>query len=283
VTGKLSADQVGLFSSCLPGWDARRVIDVAASLRFRTIEWGVGPGQALELRHDAAAVREGCEAAGLSISGLAVQDPAVNVATPGRSLPYVRVASALGARFLRLFAPPYRGGTLTTEQRRARAGLDTVVENAAPEGIAVLIETSPGTLAPTAGLAAALVEYHAPRRAGVLLDPGNTVIEGYVAPELALARLGARLHHVHVKNIAWRRVSGAWAWRYAQLTEGMVTWPDVLAALATAGYRGGLSIDHLSAKPTRDRLQMETEQLRKLLERMNNTTQKGGASSPATA
>jgi sugar phosphate isomerase/epimerase len=283
VTGAGADEQVGLFSSCLPEWDTRRVIDVAASLGFRTVEWGAGPGQALGLRHDAAAVRELCDAAGLSVSGLAVQDPAVSAVTPRRALPYVRVASALGARFLRLFAPAYRGGTVTAEQRRARAGLDAVVDRAAPEGLAVLIETSPGTLAPTAGLAAELVEHHVPRHAGVLFDPGNTVIEGYVAPTLAVRRLGAHLHHVHVKNIAWKRVSGAWVWRYAPLGDGLVSWPDVFAALAAAGYRRGLSIDHLSGRPTRDRLRTETEQLRKLLERTNNSSQKGGASSPATA
>jgi sugar phosphate isomerase/epimerase len=182
-----------------------------------------------------------------------------------------------------LFAPPYRGGSIAIEQRRARAGLDAVVERAGAEDIAVLIETSPGTLAPTAGLAAALVEHHAPERAGVLFDPGNTVIEGYLSPALAVARLGAHLHHVHVKNIAWRKVAGAWAWRYAPLSGGMVAWPEVLGALAAAGYRHGLSIDHLSAKPTPHRLRVETEQLRALVQRTNHSTKKGGAPSPATA
>jgi sugar phosphate isomerase/epimerase len=282
LTRPASSDRVGLFSSCLPGWNARRVIQVADALRFTVVEWGAGPGQAVEPGQSGAALRELCAAAGLSVSGLSVQDHDVTVTTPRRALPYLRLATALGARFMRLFAPPYRGGSLAREQRRARAGLDAVVERAASDGIAVLVETSPATLAATPDMAATLVEHQSAAHAGVLFDPGNTVIEGYVAPALAVARLGPHLHHVHVKNIAWRRVSGAWMWRYTPLTGGMLAWPEILAVLAASGYRRSLSIDHLSARPTRDRLRIETEQLRALMEQTNNSTRKRGATSPAS-
>jgi sugar phosphate isomerase/epimerase len=261
----IGSDRLGLFSSCLPGWDARQVIAVAGALEFAMIEWGAGPGQALEPGQDPAALREWCAAAGLTISGVSVQDPEVSVTTPRRALAYLRSASALGAGFMRLFAPPYRGGSLVREQRRARTGLDAVVDSAAGTGVAILVETSPETLAPTPGLAAALVEHQPPEHAGVLYDPGNNVIEGYTRPALAVARMGPHLRHLHVKNIAWRRAPGGWAWRYASLTGGMVVWPDILAALATAGYRNGFSIDHLSGRATRSRLRSETNELRCLL------------------
>jgi sugar phosphate isomerase/epimerase len=287
LTVAASSDPVGLFSSCLPGWDAGQVIEIARSLRFGVIEWGAGPRQAVELGQDGASLRERCAATGVGISGLSVQDEEVTVTTPRRALPYLRLASALGARFIRLFAPPYTGGTLVGEQRRARRGLDAIVEHAAAEGLAVLIETSPGTLASTPGLAAALVDHQAPERAGILFDPGNTVIEGYMRPALAVARMGPHLHHLHVKNIAWRRVSGGWAWGYASLTGGMLVWPDILEALTAAGYRGGYSIDHLSGKPTRNRLRIETEGLRALLASASGAThdsvEKGATPSPASA
>jgi sugar phosphate isomerase/epimerase len=268
VTGQ---DSVGLFSSCLPGWDAQRVLDAADTLRFGVVEWGAGPGQALELGSDGGAVRERCAAAGLEISGLSVQDPAVNAVTPDAALEYLGLAVALGARFMRLFAPAYRGGPVEPVERATRAGLDTVVERAVAEGVTVLIETSPGTLAPSAERAVGLVEHRSPEDIGVLFDPGNTVIEGYLAPALAVARLGRYLHHVHVKNIAWRRASGAWAWRYAPLSGGMVSWPELIGALADGGYRGGFSIDHLSGRPARERLRVETEALRALVSRLNNS------------
>ena len=284
-------DPVGLFSSCLPGWDAAQVIEIARALQFDVIEWGVGAGHAVELGQDAAALRKRCAAAGVGLSGVSVQDAEATLAAPRRALPYLRLASALGARFIRLFAPPYQGGSLAVEQRTARDGLDAIVKEAREEGMAVLIETSPATLAPTPGLAAALVDHQPPERAGILFDPGNTVIEGYVHPALAVARMGPHLHHVHVKNIAWRNGSDGWTWRHASLTGGMLAWPDILAALAGAGYRGGYSIDHLSGKPTRGRLRSETEALRALLRNAsppagraaNGSTEKGATPSPASA
>jgi sugar phosphate isomerase/epimerase len=94
-----------------------------------------------------------------------------------------------------------------------------------------------------------------------------------------------------VKNIAWRNVSGAWEWRYASLTAGMLVWPEILDALAAAGYRGGFSIDHLSGRPTPRRLRAETEGLRALLsavsthaaDAVEDFNEKGAVPSPASA
>jgi sugar phosphate isomerase/epimerase len=282
-------ERVGLFSSCLPGWDLQRVIELARSLELRGLEWGAGPGEAVDPGIDGEALRERCHGAGLAVSGLSVQDPSVSAVTPRRALPYVRLADSLAAAYIRLFAPPYQGGSVVRELQRARGGIDAVVESAGALGIAVLIETAPATLAPTPELAVSLVEHHAPAHAGVLYDPGNTVIEGYVAPALAAARLGAHLRHVHVKNIAWGRRSGIWAWRYAALSAGLLDWREVLSGLAGAGYTGGFSLDHLSRRPTPSAIRAETEHLARLIDEPSasdrprgHPTSKGAVPSPAS-
>jgi sugar phosphate isomerase/epimerase len=280
----VSADRVGLFSSCLPGWSAGDVVDVAMALEFPVVEWGAGPEESIQRPEAGPEVRELCDRAGLLVSGVAVQDPGTTLGTPERVPPYLKLAVSLGARQVRLFAPPYRGDSLADEQRRARAALDAVVELAAAAGLIVLVETSPATLAPTPELAAALVEHHSPERAGVLYDAGNTVIEGYVAPELAVSRLGPYLHHVHVKNIAWVQRAGAWEWRCAGLSKGLLDWKRILAALSAAHYRGGFSIDHLGGKATRQRLATETDQLRRLVSQAQDASDsrsKEGFTSPA--
>jgi sugar phosphate isomerase/epimerase len=265
VTGGAVSERVGLFSSSVRGFDAGQVIELAASLRLGSIEWGAGPGEAIERPRDAHELGQLCRASGLAVSGLCVQDPEVSLATPRAARPYVHLSASLGADFVRLFAPPYQGGRLTRELRRVRAGLDAVVDMAAAVGVAALVETAPETLAPTPGLAVSLVEHHPPERAGVLYDPGNTVIEGYLAPPLAAACLKPHLRHVHVKNIAWGRRSGRWEWRYATLTGGFLDWRGVLSSLAGAGYTGSFSIDHLSGKPSLAALRAETQLLRKLV------------------
>jgi sugar phosphate isomerase/epimerase len=265
VSGELDTGRIGLFSACLSGWDSRRVLDVAVSVGFSAIEWGSGPGHAIERPQRGSHLRDRCDRAGVRTAGVLVQDPEVSFGTPRRAARQVALAASLGASYLRLFAPRYRGGSLDREQRRAREGLDFIVELAAPHGLVVLVETSPTTLAPGPDLAAALVEHQPPERAGVLYDPGNMVIEGHLAPRLAIARLGSRLRHVHVKNIAWSRRGGVWRWRHAALAQGMLNWREILAALAAARYSGRFSIDHLGATPTPARLRSESDQLRGLV------------------
>jgi len=265
VSSELETGRIGLFSACLPGWDSRRVIDVAGSVGFSSIEWGAGPGHAIERPQRGSELRDHCDRAGLLTGGVLVQDPDVSFATPRRAARHVALAVSLGARYLRLFAPRYRGGSLEREQRRAREGVDFIVELAAPHGLVVLVETSPATLAPAPDLAAALVEHHPPERAGVLYDPGNMVIEGHLAPRLAIASLGSRLRHVHVKNVAWSRRAAVWRWRHAGLAQGMLNWRDILEALAEVPYTGRFSIDHLGGAATRARLRTETDHLHGLV------------------
>ncbi len=258
-------DRLGLYSASLAGWGQRRVIDAAIALGFPAVEWAAGPGEAVEHADSGAELRERCDRAGLASGGVLVQDPGITLCTARRAAPYVRLAAALGARYVRLFAPPFAGGSLERAQRRARDGLDRVVDVAGPVGLTVLVETSPATLAASPPLAVALVERHAPERAGVLYDPGSMAIEGHLRPALAIATLGAHLGHVHVKNIAWARRNGTWRWRHAGLADGVLDWSEIVGALAAARYRGRISIDHLGGRPTPALLRRETAQLRGLL------------------
>jgi sugar phosphate isomerase/epimerase len=255
---------IGLFSACLPGWEFRRVVDIAFAVGFPAVEWGCGPGEAIERASVCSEVRELCQSTGLAVSGVSVQDPDVTFASPRRAAPYVRLASELGSPHVRFFAPPYRGGSLERERRHARNGVDYLVELAAPAGLAVLVETSPATLAPGPDSAAELVQRHPPERAGVLYDPGNMAIEGHVAPRLAIARLGPHLRHVHVKNVSWSRRNGSWQWRHAAMASGMVNWREIVGTLAAAHYEGGFSIDHLAGKPSASLLRAERDHLLEL-------------------
>jgi sugar phosphate isomerase/epimerase len=68
-----------------------------------------------------------------------------------------------------------------------------------------------------------------------------------------------------VKNIAWSRRAGVWRWRHATLAGGLLDWPEILAALEAARYRGAFSIDHLGGQATAALLRSESTHLRELL------------------
>lgn len=276
-----SRDRVGVFSACLPGWSPTKVVDVALSLGLVAVEWASGRGHAIERVETGPRIREMCERAGLRSGGLAVQDPEVTLATPGRAARHVALAAALGAPHVRLLAPTYHGGSLVRQQERVRAGVARLVDLAAPEGVAVLVETSPTTLAPAPELAVALVEGQPPERAGVLYDPGNMVIEGHLAPAVAIARLGPYLRHVHVKNIAWARRGEVWRWRHASLATGILDWRSIVHELAAARYPGLFSLDHLGGEASARKLGSESAFLRNLVMTEANSI-KGGEKSPVS-
>lgn len=258
-------DRIGVFSACLPGWSASRVVDVARSLGLSSVEWASGRGQAIQRTDAGQRVRELCERSGVQSSGLAVQDAEVTLASPKRAARYIALAAALGAPHVRFLAPAYHGGSLRREQEKVRAALDHLVDIAAFEGVAVLVETSPSTIAPAPELAATLVERQPPERAGVLYDPGNMVIEGQLAPAVAVARLGPYLRHVHVKNIAWSRQGEVWRWRHASLATGILDWRSIIHALTAARYPGLFSIDHLGGEASARKLRAESAFLRRLV------------------
>lgn len=255
-----------LFSSCLPGWSAQRVLSAAHALGTTSIEWGSGPGDAITDPGEGARIAELCARAGVTSIGLSVQDPEIRLTAPWRRLRgQLELAQTLGARQLRVLAEPFSGGAIPEARRRHRRALDRLVKPASQAGIKILIETSPGTLAPGPELALALVGHQPPSVAGVLYDPGNMIIEGDLAPALAISLLGRHLAHVHVKNIVWSRSAGRWRWRYATLATGRVRWREVALRLRDASYRGRYSIDHLPGAPSVMTLRRETDALARML------------------
>ncbi|MDX6472052.1 MAG: hypothetical protein QOK22_868 [Gaiellaceae bacterium] len=236
-----------LFSSALPGWDAPRVAQAALDAGLRAVEWGIGPGQAIESPGDAAGLRD----LGVAAAGICAQGGAVSLTEPGTVRPFAALAVELGAPHVRVFAPALEHRDL------ARDGFAAAAEIAHDEGVVLLVETSPGTCVPSSAQARALVEGLPPEQVGVLYDPGNMVIEGHVDPRLAVAELGPYLRHVHVKNIAWHREQGTWQWRHAALDAGLLDWKAILAALRDAKYTGKLCLDHLGGAPSLETLRRE--------------------------
>jgi sugar phosphate isomerase/epimerase len=236
------------------------VVDAARAVGVGAVEWGIGPGEALESPRAAA---RALRSIGVEPGGICVQGGAASLTAPARIEPFAALAAEVGAPHVRVFAPAYRSAA----RDRARDGLTLAAELAAAYGVSLLLETSPGTIAPSTAQARALVDGLPPEHVGVLYDPGNMAIEGHVDPALAVDELGPYLHHVHVKNIAWRRRAGTWSWQHAGLDAGFLEWRDVLSAIRHARYTGKLSLDHLGGRPSLALLRREVAFLRSLLSR----------------
>ncbi len=251
----------------MPDASAQVVAELARDAGFHAVEWGVGPDQVTTgKRTEARGLLELAAFHGLEIVVVTVQGGPAGLDKPSSIKPLAAFAAGLGAPFLRLWTPGWGGGSVADELKTRRAALAKAIEITSAHGVVLLLENHPHSLAPSTTLTRELIEGHGPEQVGVLWDPGNGIIEGHLDPRLAIADLGDYLHHVHVKNIAWRRSGGVWSWSYASLATGMLDWAALLAALAAGGYRGRLSIDHLPGSATAATLRREADALRSLLE-----------------
>jgi sugar phosphate isomerase/epimerase len=260
-------DALCLLSSALPGVTAQALAEHARDAGFHAIEWGVGPDQVTTgKKAEARGLLELAAFHGLELVAVTVQSGPIGLDKPAGIKQIAAFAAELGAPYLRLWTPAFSGGRMTDELKKGRAAVARAVEITSAHGVVLLLEHHPDSLAPSTTLTRELIDAHGPDQIGVLWDPGNGIIEGGIDPALAIADLGDYLHHVHVKNIAWRRSEGVWNWSYASLATGMLDWAALIAALATAGYRGRFSIDHLPGAATPATLRRETDALRGLLE-----------------
>ncbi|HEY7174159.1 MAG TPA: sugar phosphate isomerase/epimerase family protein, partial [Micromonosporaceae bacterium] len=160
--------------------------------------------------------------------------------------------AALGATRVRVTMPtlglrPYRELFDAT-----RTDLEWVASAAAEHGITALVELHHGTVTASASAARRLLDGLDPANVGVIHDIGNLVIEGYEDPAAGFEILGPYLGHVHVKNVAWRRVgtrddgSPEWRAEWAPMRDGQADIPAYLAALRVHGYDGWVTVEDFS-------------------------------------
>ena len=243
--------RVGLLSSARPGLAAAALCAEAAAAGLDGIEWAAADSEGRRQRAGsarAAELRRLADDHGLAVVGLsALADQAVT----GRAGEFERLldlAQAMGAPQLRVPAPPYAGGDVGDELRRLADQLAELAGLAGRRDVRLLVGISPGTLTPGPEWFRRAARDLRPERLGAVYDPGGMVIEGRIAPRLAIAALGRYLQHVQVKDMVPRHADSAWDWVPALPGAGLVSWPEVLAALAAAGYGGWLVIGQLSGQ-----------------------------------
>ncbi|MGE5568021.1 MAG: sugar phosphate isomerase/epimerase family protein [Rhodospirillales bacterium] len=82
-----------------------------------------------------------------------------------------------------------------------------------------------------------------PKWIGYYLDPCHATIEGGLAGwQVSLSLVMPRLKMVALKDFYWAKKGGRWIVQWCPMGEGMVNWPKVFGALASARYAGPLSL-----------------------------------------
>jgi sugar phosphate isomerase/epimerase len=254
--------RLAFLTAAAPGWPLSRLLPVLAAVGIVQVELAAGPETELPDARSTTIARTltQLEAAEMKPCGVAASG-----AWPLGShelMTAVSAAAALGASFVRAYAPPYEPG------RSARVQLDEVVRaladvraRSAEANVSVLVETAQETLVPSVELARYVVDKAGREHLGVVYDPGNMIVEGHLSPGYAISLLDDLLCHVHAKNQRAQQRQGQWSYLKTAFDRGQVDWTEVAEALT--GYDGLVSVDHLSGPPTRRRLEADVATLRR--------------------
>jgi sugar phosphate isomerase/epimerase len=260
------AQRVCVLTSAAPKTSLGRMLSWLEAVEITRVELLLGEGSVLSGggARDLARARRALEAGGASACGVAA--PATWPIGCSSLIRAVETAAELNAPFVRVFAPRYDPHRRAVDQlKHLMRALDALRGYTAGTNAELLIETAQGTVVPSPELARRVIEESGSDRLGVVYDPANMASEGHLQPAFAVSYLGPLLRHVHAKNRVLVRRSGSWASKPMRMDHGHVDWSEVAGALTANGYEGLLSIDHLSGRPSRARLQEDVEALRRLV------------------
>jgi hexulose-6-phosphate isomerase len=226
----------------------------AKSAGFDAIEIAIGNDLPLDIgRDDARRMADAAAKAGIQIATLWVSDPlhqnplnAPDPAVRARGVDAIRraisIASDLNCGALLLYAVRLGSGAkleVGSEETwdRFTAELTKLVPDAErakvflnPENVWNKFLLSP------LEMRSFVDQFHSPW-VGTHFDVGNVMQYGY--PEDWILTLGQRIKRVHFKD--FKLAAGAQPARFADLLEGDVNWPAVMAAFVKTGYHGFIS------------------------------------------
>jgi sugar phosphate isomerase/epimerase len=241
-------------------------VERIAEAGYQGLEWGIDDSYALVpavAERDATLLGE--RSRGLGLETVSVASGA-SVDQPDTVRRLLEIAARLKAPALRVSLREYDPGQSYAGQiDRSTEEFARALEAARPYGIKLLIEIHFGFLCPSAGLAQRFLSSFDTSAAGAILDPGNMIVEGRENWKIGAELLGGHLAHVHVKNIRWSWTNldwlehptdrEHWQWQMTGLSEGIVDWSEVIAAVRSVGYRGWFSLEDFSTRPLTQKLQ----------------------------
>lgn len=147
--------------------------------------------------------------------------------------------------------------------QKDKEGIGLLIRDMKPEGIKVIIEMHFGYITNGPSNSYRLITGFSSDDVGIILDPGNMLVEGMEAWKLGMEVLGPYLAHVHCRNLVWKfdqdRKSdiigkNGWYWDFANLEDGLADWREIIASLNSVGYNGYISLEDFSPRPIEERL-----------------------------
>ena len=251
--------------------DSKEALKLAAEYGCEGLEVGLGVADQIRtgsasleaLKEQAAAVRQEFEEAGMEIISLTPGLMLQHVQCPEAVRAVCEVAQEMGAKVIRMFGAAHvRWGGPNSEldewmadfdgtrsasywMKRNTEELSELLELSEGYDLRYAFELHHGYVANSASAMMRMIDRHPPERVGILMDPGNMVMEGGEGWRNSVQIMGEYLSYVHCKNAAYSRVDGKWTSGWASLPDGIANYPEIITAMKDIGFDGYLSIEDL--------------------------------------
>jgi len=143
--------------------------------------------------------------------------------------------------------------------QRARDGLEMLQDFSKEYGIRYVLEMHGGSLCASAPACRRLMDGLDPQAVGVIFDPANGILEGFLRPRHSAEALGPYLAYVHAKNLMLFYAGelldkgpkrAAWDRRTTSLDGGMIDYVEVFFALKCVGFGGWISAEEFFTSET---------------------------------
>ena len=219
------------------------------------IEWGLGPLEQAEkeAREAAAAAAD----AGLELVSFLNCGPLWKTDLIRRWSDVVRAG---GGHVLRVehpwFAWDYNESVHQPDDfmklvEMSREGLGRLMELGREYQIRYVLETHSGSCFASPLMVPLVLSQFDPRYCGMIYDPANTLMEGFLRPRAAVEVMGDYLAYIHVKNIACAEredASGrpAFAWGKRTVDAGMLDYTELMFALKLHHWDGWCSFEEFT-------------------------------------
>lgn len=171
----------------------------------------------------------------------------------------MQIAKILGAESLRVNSLSYDGTRPYPELFEECIGHFGRVQQLSKQfGVKAVMETHPGNITTSAGLAFQLASNFSPQFVGVIHDAGNMVSEGCEHYQMVFEMLGPYLAHVHIKNGRWVAEPAdppyvrRWKPESAPMRDGCVDFEFLLRSLKAVGYDSWLSFEDFSSEASQE-------------------------------
>lgn len=186
----------------------------------------------------------------------------------------MEAARIIGCGSIRVSTPSYDGSVDYHDlYEEAIDGYAKVEELARKYKVRANIEIHSGNICCSASLAYRFVSNFDPDFVGVILDPGGMIIGGYENWQLGIEILGPYLSHVHVKNSILKEIEESqetkrWRTAVVPMSEGFVSWSDVLTSLNKVGFKGWLALEDFAPGETKAKLSQDLGYLKEIGSRL---------------